>query len=430
MIEIRPFRALHYDQRAVVLSDVIAPPYDVIDDAERDRLYASSPNNVVRLILSREVDRYAAAARDLAAWREMGILVRDDRPAFYYYVQDFVMPDGGTRQRAGLLTALRLEPFAAGNIMPHERTFPSHKADRMKIMEACRTNLSPIFALYPGRADSLATARRIADAEPAWLDAVDDKGGRHRVWRVSDPGAIAALRDVLESKKAFIADGHHRYETALEYRDKCRAGAPTSDTAPYDYLLTFLCPMQEPGLVILPTHRVWRGAASGTSEWLATLESEFEVSAAGRGDAGRQLVDRLAMESNHDVIGLRLAKDDASYVLRLRDAARLDAVLADVDPHVRHLDVSLLDGFLLDHVLSLDAIRAAQDGTLSFTHDQDLANGQVSRGEASAAFLLRNPRIEEIEEVCLSGQTMPQKSTYFHPKLQTGLVFRTLDANE
>jgi uncharacterized protein (DUF1015 family) len=160
------------------------------------------------------------------------------------------------------------------------------------------------------------------------------------------------------------------------------------------------------------------------------LESEFEVSAAGRGDAGRQLVDRLAMESNHDVIGLRLAKDDASYVLRLRDAARLDAVLADVDPHVRHLDVSLLDGFLLDHVLSLDAIRAAQDGTLSFTHDQDLANGQVSRGEASAAFLLRNPRIEEIEEVCLSGQTMPQKSTYFHPKLQTGLVFRTLDANE
>jgi uncharacterized protein (DUF1015 family) len=429
MIRIRPFRALHYDTGTVDLSAVIAPPYDVIDDSERDALYDRSPYNVVRLILSRESDRYAAAARDLAAWRRDGVLTRDAEPALYYYMQDFAMPDGSMRQRAGLLVSLRLEPFSAGNILPHERTFPSAKADRMRLMEACRTNLSPIFGLYPGGPDTLAPAREMASAAP-WLDGTDHKGGRHRVWRIAEPQRIEALRGVLEPATVFIADGHHRYETALEYRDRRRAesGAPAAEAA-YDYMLVYLCPMDEPGLVILPTHRVWRGDVDPRA-WLAAAEKEFVVEAARSGDGGADLSARLASERSDGVLGLRFAAADASYLLRLRDRGRVDALLADVAPVVRRLDVAVLDSFLLAHVLSLDCASAAQAGRLIYTHDEAQANAWVRDGAANAAFLLRDPRIGEVRDVCLSGQTMPQKSTYFHPKLQTGLVFHLLEGDD
>jgi len=429
MIRIRPFRALHYDTGTVDLSAVIAPPYDVIDDTERDLLYERSPYNVVRLILSREGDRYAAAARDLAAWRGEGVLSRDAEPALYYYVQDFAMPDGSTRQRAGLLVSLRLEPFSEGNILPHERTFPSAKADRMRLMEACRTNLSPIFGLYAGGPESLAPAREAA-AAPPWLDGTDHKGGRHRVWRIADAQRIAALRATLEPSTVFIADGHHRYETALEYRDRRRAeSGGRGGEAPYDYMLVYLCPMDEPGLVILPTHRVWRGDVDPRA-WLAAAEKEFDVEAAQAGDGGADLSARLAAADGGGVLGARFAAGDASYLLRLRDRARVDAVLPAVAPVVRQLDVTVLDSFLLTHLLSLDCPGAAQEGRLVYTHDEAQANAWVRDGAAQAAFLLRDPRIGEIRDVCLSGQTMPQKSTYFHPKLQTGLVFHLLDGDE
>ena len=193
MIDFRPFRALHYDAAvAGPLADVIAPPYDVIDAAELDRLYARSPLNVVRLILNKSPDRYAAAAADLAAWRQRGALVQDREPCLYWYVQDFALADGTRHQRSGLLAAVRLQPFSAGNILPHERTFPSAKADRLKLMHACRTNLSPIFGVYPNRGEAAAPARATATATAPWID-VEDGGQRHRVWRLAAPAVIAAM---------------------------------------------------------------------------------------------------------------------------------------------------------------------------------------------------------------------------------------------
>ena len=422
MIDLRPFRALHYDPAAVgALADVVAPPYDVIDDAQLDRLHARSPYNVVRLILNRSADRYAAAAAELAEWRRRGVLVQDREPGLYYYVQDFALADGSRRQRSGVMAAVRLEPFAAGNILPHERTFPSAKADRLKLMHACRANLSPIFGVYPNRAEAAAPARAVAAASAPWID-VEDGGQRHRVWRIADAATIAKITDGLRETKVFIADGHHRYETALTYRDERRAAGDTDPDAPHNFMLVYLCSMDDPGLVVLPTHRLWRGAFGDAALDKATAHFTFEEA-----DAATVLA-RLAAAREPGCIGVRTPT--RTGVLHLKDLGAVDRALASIEPIIRHLDVTVLDGFLLGHVLGIDCVRAGQDGELIYTHDDRHALGAVERDGVSAAFLLRRPKMSEVAEACLAGQVMPQKSTYFFPKLQTGLVFHLLDPSD
>ena len=419
MIDFRPFRALHYDAAvAGPLADVIAPPYDVIDAAELDRLYARSPLNVVRLILNKSPDRYAAAAADLAAWRQRGALVQDREPCLYWYVQDFALADGTRHQRSGLLAAVRLQPFSAGNILPHERTFPSAKADRLKLMHACRTNLSPIFGVYPNRAEAAAPARATATATAPWID-VEDGGQRHRVWRLAAPAVIAEITAALRDTKLFIADGHHRYETALTYRDERRAAGDTDPDAPHNFMLVYLCSMDDPGLVVLPTHRLWRGAFGDEALAKAGAHFTFEET-----DAATVLA-RLAAAREPGCIGVRTPT--RTGVLHLKDLGAVDRALASIEPIIRHLDVTVLDGFLLTHLLGIDCVRAGQDGELLYTHDDRQALESVERDGVSAAFLLRRPKMSEVAEACLAGQVMPQKSTYFFPKLQTGLVFHLLD---
>ena len=423
MIDLRPFRALHYAPAAVgALADVIAPPYDVIDDAQLERLYERSQFNVVRLILNRSADRYGAAAAELAGWRRRGVLVQDREAALYYYVQDFVLDGGSRHQRSGLMAAVRLEPFAAGNILPHERTFPSAKADRLKLMTACRANLSPIFGVYPRALAALDPAREHAAAAPAWID-VADRGERHRVWRISDGAAMARIVAGLRDTTVFIADGHHRYETALAYRDQRRAAGDTDPDAPHNFLLMYLCSMDDPGLVILPTHRVCRGALP--ADWLARVAAHFEMEAV----PATEVFARLGRETRPGSLGLH--RKEGTYLLHLRerDLGAVDRLFAGVHPVIRQLDVSILDGFLLGDVLGIDCVRAGQEGLLTYTHDDRQALAAVDRDGASAAFLLRSPRMTEVEAACLGGQTMPQKSTYFFPKLQTGLVFHLLDAD-
>ena len=423
MIDLRPFRALHYDPAAVGdLADVIAPPYDVIDDAQLSRLYERSPYNVVRLILNRAPDRYAAAAAELAAWRRRGVLVQERTPALYYYVQDFALADRSRHRRSGIMAAVRLEPFAAGNILPHERTVPSAKADRLKLMNACRANLSAIFGVSPRAREGLDARREHAAASPAWID-VADGGERHRVWRIGDAAAIARIVAALRDTTVFIADGHHRYETALAYRDQRRAAGDTDADAPHNFLLMYLCSMDDPGLVILPTHRVWRAALP--HGWLARTEAHFEIETV----PASEVFARLERETRPGSLGLHRASGTALLHLREPDLGAVDRLLAGVHPVIRRLDVSILDGFLLGDVLGLDCARAGQDGVLTYTHDDRQALAAVDRDGAAAAFLLRTPRMAEVEAACLAGQTMPQKSTYFFPKLQTGLVFHLLDAD-
>jgi uncharacterized protein (DUF1015 family) len=429
MASFRPFRALHYDPaRAGGLEAVIAPPYDVIDDAARDRLYERSPHNVIRLILNRAADRYGAAAADLAEWRRERVLVHDAVPCLYYYVQEFPLADGSRRRRSGLIAAVRLAPFSEGVILPHERTFARAKEDRLRLVRSCRTNLSPLFGLYANRSAALDPARQRSESEPAWIDVTDEGGDRHRVWRIAAAEDVERIQQVLADATVFIADGHHRYETALAYRDERRTAGDTDPEAPHNFVLMYLTSMDDPGLVVLPTHRLWRGPLpGGADEIVSRLAAELDVRELDGSEAGQpRLLEALNAADAVGSIAMRIAGREPSYLLRLRDPARLAGAFPDLAPVVRALDVSILDGLVLRRLLGIDCTRAAQEGQLAHTHDDREALAATRHG-ASLAFLLPRPRMRDIEAVCLSGQVMPEKSTYFYPKLKSGLVFHLLD---
>ncbi len=421
---IAPFRALTYDaDRAGRLETLIAPPYDLIDQRRQDELYARSPYNVVRLELNRAADPYASAAAELAAWRADGILKPAARPALYHYTQTFEL-DGRGLTRTGLFARIRLDEFSTGTILPHERTFPKAKEDRLRLLEATRANLSPIFGLYPAGDGALAnlldeTARRMPD-----FAARDDLGVRNEVRAIADAGAIGIIQKALADARILIADGHHRYETALEYRRRRRAAEPgTADARGFDYVMIALVRFDDPGLVILPTHRVARrldAVAAGAFDERAG--AAFAVEKITHADALRAAV----AEAGRGALGVAL-KGGGFRLIRLRDRAALNAALPDSPPPVRELDVAILHALVFDRIFGLkpDAIRAG--GNLEYTIDAKGALAAVDSGAADGAFLMAPPTVADVEKVCASGATMPEKSTYFHPKLATGLLINPLD---
>ena len=427
MVMIRPFRPLRYNTQMIAdLSAVVAPPYDVISPAYRDALHERNEYNVVRLILSRDPDPYASAAASLQAWRRSGILVQDEKPALCYYVENFALRDGSTRQREGIIGVVRLESFDSGRIRPHERTFARAKEDRMGVLRACRTNLSPIFALFAGRSDVLDRVRAATDQRPPDLDLRDDHDVRHRLWLLTDPGAIAAISGMLANESVVIADGHHRYETALTYRDVRRAEGQEDPEAPYNFLLMYLTSMSQPGLVILPTHRVLSGIADFDGRnLLARLRGAFQLTAFPR-TARREFFSCLRQAPQQGRLGIALAGNDQLVVATLADPSVLDRYAPALAPVVRQLDVTLLDAVVLRGLLGIDCTAAGQEGRLTYTHDDNEALDLIENN-AQAAFLMNPPRIEDVQAVCLAGETMPQKSTYFYPKLLTGLVFHPLE---
>jgi uncharacterized protein (DUF1015 family) len=390
MATVRPLAGLRYDPARVGdVADVLAPPYDVITPAEQAELYARSPYNVVRLILPREADRAAAAARTLRDWVAARVLVPEPAPAIYLYSQRFTLADGTSRRRDGVICRLRLEAFSSGVVRPHERTLPGPKADRLAILRATGANLSAIFGLYARRGEPVRALLRADELGPPLVDV----NGWHQLWAVTDPARIDAFARALANETVLIADGHHRYETALAYRDE----QPGNEAA--EWVLAYLTNMEEEGVVILPTHRLVPGPVdAATLE--ARLRESFAVSAADGGRAAGE-IDCVLPDRRFRVRALPRALD------RLRD----------LPPVVRGLEVELLRHAVLDAILGIDA------SALAFTHDDDEAIAAVRAGRAAAAFLLNPPTIAQLRDVCLAGELMPEKSTYFYPKIASGLVF-------
>lgn len=421
---IAPFRALTFDvSRAGRLETLIAPPYDLIDKARQNELYARSPYNVVRLELNRAEDPYADAAATMADWRARGILRLAPRPALYHYTQTFEL-DGRRMTRTALFARIRLDEFGAGTILPHERTFPKAKEDRLRLLVATRANLSPIFGLYPAGDAALAEVlSEIARRDPE-ISANDDLGVRNEVRAIDDAGAIGVIQRALADARILIADGHHRYETALEYRRRRRAAEPDAAGAhAFDYVMIALVRFDDPGLVILPTHRVARrldsAAVAAFDERAGAI---FAIEKAANADALRAAI----AEAERGAIGVAL-RDGGFRLIRLRDRAALNAALPDSPPAVRELDVSILHALVFDRIFGLkpDAIRAG--GNLEYTIDARGALAAVDSGAADGAFLMAPPTVADVEKVCASGATMPEKSTYFHPKLATGLLINPLE---
>lgn len=432
MPHVRPFRALRYDAGAVGdIERVVAPPYDVIDAAERARLMARHPANVVRLDLPMEEpgdapdDRYRRAARTLAGWRSDGTLRKDPHPGIYVYEQTYRVPGtDAIRTQRGYFARLRLEPFGEGSgVLPHERTLAGPREDRYKLLRATGVNTSPVVVIHEdpvGDADP--ALHRLSMGRPD-IEVVDDDGVEHRLWvvRADDeaPGRadVATLLGAAAAGPVTIADGHHRYETALRYRDERRMTRSCEEDPAFDYLLALMLTADQ-SLTVLPTHRLLLGlGVDGAGRLLTAARELFDVAQA----TSAELI------SHYDAAGLATG-GRGRFGLWTRDGgAWLVARPADIAPFLppgggalRALDVTVL-GVALDRLAGLDQAAVAS-GALTFTKSASDAVARVDRGEADAAFLLEPTPVSAILDVARDGDVMPQKSTYFYPKALTGLL--------
>lgn len=420
MARIRPFRALRYDPDVVGdLERVVAPPYDVIGPEQQHLLHLRSPYNAVHLDFNSAADRYAAAATTLQTWRAQGALRRDTAPSIYGYAQDFTLADGQPRRRLGFLAALRVEDFASGVIRPHERTFERAKEDRLALLRACRTHLSSIFCLYAGKDWALAETLRVESARPD-VDVRDAAGVRHRVWPVSDPEIIDGLAAKLADEPLIIADGHHRYETALRYRREREASSGGDE--PFRYVLAYLTDANDAGLTILPTHRLLRQIRLPAAvDLFRVLSRDFRVTRYPLG-ARDAFIHALAEPGPARRIGCVVAGAEHYWLLSFDDRAIRGLT---VSPALKDIDVTVLHDAIFAGVLGLPP--DVQKQRVTYTSDEAVALDGVANGEHQAAFLLRPTSFAQVERICTGGETMPQKSTYFYPKLLTGLVFQPLE---
>jgi uncharacterized protein (DUF1015 family) len=418
--EIQPLRTLRYDPRAVgSLAAVIAPPYDVIDDELRVQLVAQSPFNVVEVDLPQGNgdDPYLHAGTTLEAWRQQAILVREREPALWALTQEYTGPDGASRTRQGLLCRVRVEDYGPGRIRPHERTHPGPKEDRLRLTRATRANLSPIFSLF-GDADGSATAalKRLREAEP-FAEAADLDGTVNRLWRVADEGAIAELRDLLADRELLIADGHHRYETARTYAQE------VGGEGEHSFTLMCVCPLSDPGLTVFPTHRLLTDVKDQEKQIAIrdAVKRDFELEQVGW--------EELNAETGEDAIVLGYADSfhKQPYRLVLKDAAIADAALPEHAEPYRRLDTAVLEAIVLKGALNMSDDDIAHQRGLAYSKDFADARDAIETARCDAAFFMRSTPVEQVRAVAEAGESMPPKSTYFYPKVPTGLVFNPLE---
>jgi uncharacterized protein (DUF1015 family) len=419
MAQLEPLTALHYDlDRTGGLQPVVAPPYDVIDAQQRAELEARSPYNVVRIDLPQAPDGgdpYAHAAELFEAWRGERVLVEDPAPALWPLEQDYTGPDGAARTRRGFLARVRVEPYGPGRIRPHERTHPGPREDRLRLTRATKANLSPIFALFSdpdGAATSAIT--RATESEP-WAQTTDDDGTVTRLWRLGDEAAMAAAAAALSGAELLIADGHHRYETARVYAEEI------GGEGPHRYVLMCLVALQDAGLTVFPTHRLVRGLRPDQHESLAVaLRRDFDIEPL-------ESTDGLTPQPGEEVrIGYIDAHFRRPFMLTLKDAAIADRVLPGHAEPYRRLDTAVLEALILKGPLEMTDERIDHLDGLGYARSDAEALELVTTGKYDAGFFMAPTPVERVQAVAASGESMPPKSTYFYPKVPTGLVFNRL----
>jgi uncharacterized protein (DUF1015 family) len=441
MAKLVPFRGLRYNiSRIDDPASVMAPPYDVISPALQEELYRRSPYNVVRLILGkiRESDdetdnRYTRAAADFKRWQQEGILTRDAEPSLYLYDQEYSLEDGGSVVRRGFIALSRLEELSSGVVKPHEKTLSGPKADRFNLLKACSANFSPVFALYADPCCVLESLSRKERERPPEVEVVDDDGVGHRLWRVTDDLIIRKAHELLGSKPLLIADGHHRYEAAISYRNYLREKHPNfTGKETFNYIQMCFANMEDQGVMILPTHRLIFGFPEFCPEsFLAALAEWFEIESspfAVADDGARKKVRQVLQEKGKARRTLAFfAAGETIHYLSLRDERIMDRFFDPKTPNaLRTLDVSILHQLILDKVLGISVETQEQQTHLKYVKSFAESFDQVLAGEAQAAFLMNATRMSEVRDVANAGEKMPQKSTYFYPKLLTGLVIQTI----
>ena len=438
MSTIIPFHGTVYEPK-VDIAKTVAPPYDIIDEAGQEALYTRHSHNIIRLELGLDQpgdgptnNRYTRAANTLHDWLRSGVLTRDAQPAIYYhtieYTPSYSQPGAPTKVLKGFLTTVKLEALDSGHIYPHENTRAAAKTDRLNLLEACRSNFSPIWSLYSDPQNTvIGMLEASVKGKPARIDFRDDDGFRQQLWAVTDPAVLQQVVEAMRSKPLFIADGHHRYETALNYQRLRRQQAgTTTGSQPYDGVLMLLAAIEDPGLTVLPTHRVITTNLPPYEQVKASLAGkcdvqEFLYSASTQAAVREEFLDALKVNGRTvPVFGLALKGQDRYAALTVKPAHRQTA---QTSPRAR-LDVSLLQHLV---VTTLCPTQSEQEALL-YTKDDHEALDWVAQGKGTGALLLNATKVSEVQAVATAGERMPHKSTYFFPKPLTGLVINVFES--
>jgi uncharacterized protein (DUF1015 family) len=445
MADIAPFRGLLYNQKVVGdLAAVVTPPFDVISPEDQEMYHQRHPYNMIRLILGRQKpgdsednNWYTRAGAALRDWQRQEVFSRDLHPAVFDYEIDYQEPGNLSRTRRGLICLVRLEEFSQGTVYPHERTYENTKSERLKLMLASQANLSQVFALYSDPDDLV--ARYLMEDRKAGpvFDFSDLTGQHHRMWRVTREDVIARVQSAMRDKPLFIADGHHRYETALNYQRLLKERYPErGEQASFNYILMHLSNMNQAGLSILSTHRLCVHLPQfEMTSFLARAAEYFEVerfpfAVAGRFPAVEEFVAKLGSAGGQHFIGVYEASGGELVLLKLREDLDHDFWRGSLPQPLQNLDVIVLTELVLKQLLRVDVKTLNDESSIQYSHDVREAIEQVDRGLFQVAFLINPTRIEQVQEVASAGLIMPHKSTYFYPKVIDGTVLNILDTVE
>lgn len=446
MAQVAPFQGVYFNPDKVHdLSQVVTPPYDVIRPDEREAFAAMHPNNMVHLILPPALpgdgpleNRYTRAAALFRQWQSQGVFRRDAQPSYYYWETRFDY-DGRTYTRRGLAGLVYLEPFKKGIILPHEQTFSKIKADRLELFKNCQAHFSPIYALFPDPENRI--LNELAKGAPAQplLSFTDVEGREQRVYQVTDPEVQAAVYQALVPLQVFIADGHHRYETALAFQKWMKERYPfTSPRAPFNYMLMYLANLYDPELVILMAHRLLKGPKLkhlDEGRLLSRLEWYFDVTpmAHPAGDVAsyaQYLQAQLATPNPGETVFIMVGFGLKAWLLRLREGVKQRILAREMHPALADLDVAVLNYLVFDKGLGLDAKALDDPETCKYSSKVEEVIKLLATNEANLAFILNPTRIEQVRQVATNSLIMPRKSTYFYPKVMTGLLLNTVIPGE
>jgi uncharacterized protein (DUF1015 family) len=444
MTEIAPFRGVRYNKDKIPdLSKVVIPPYDVISREEQEVFYSTNPHNMINLELGKaypedtdDNNPHTRAGRFFKEWRKDDVLIRDDLPAVYYYELQYSLAPQLRQTRRGFICALKLADFSTGSVRPHEKTFQAVKDERLRLMLASGANFSPVFALYSDPSNLVDHTLRSGKEEGPIFSFSDKQGMDHTIWRVNDVAVLRQTRALMEDKAIFIADGHHRYETALNYRNMMRGRHEDAGSrAPFEYIMMYLSNLNHGGLTILPTHRLLKHLGEWDSNaFLENAKNFFSVSSF-RASGGGEAEWRAGLESGsarkETTIGLHWKGSDSFYLMEAkREPVSAFLGVKSIHGLLHDLDVEVLDQVILRHLFSLSESALSNENNIHFNHDLTDALSLVKSGMYEAGFFINPTRIEQVQDVASAGLIMPHKSTYFYPKVGSGLVINPLMQNE